>query len=85
MEEFQEKDSGWTLHSFIKLEVNINKLNPMKGSAYTKLPKQIEGKEACINVQNRDDNACFKWAILSAIHPVNKKQYMPNRVQLSPV
>ena len=80
MEEFQEKDSRRTLHSIIKLEVNINKLNPMKGSTYIELPKQVQGKEACINVQNRDDNECFKWALLSAIHPVNKKQYMPNRV-----
>ena len=68
MEEFQEKDSGWTLHSIVKLEVNINKLNQkkkttMKGSTYIKLPKQIEEKKVCINVQNRDDNECFKWDI----------------------
>ena len=55
MEEFQEKDSGWTLHSIVKLEVNVNKLNPMKSGTYIKLPKQIEEKIACINVQNRDD------------------------------
>ena len=80
MEEFQKKDSGLTLHSIVKLEMNIKKLNPTKGSTYIKLPKQIEGKEAYINVRNRDDNECFKWAILSAIHPVNKWQCMPIRV-----
>ena len=68
MEEFQEKDSGWTLHSILKLEVNINKLNPIKGITYIKLAKRIDEKKACINVQNSDDNECFKWAILSAIH-----------------
>ena len=80
MEEFQEKDSGWTLHWIVKLEVNINKLNPMKGNIYIKLPNQIEEKKACINVQNSDDNECFKWAILSDIHPVHRNQYNPNRV-----
>ena len=42
----------------------------MRGSAYVDLPPFIKKKEACINVRNNDE--CFKWAILSALHPVSK-------------
>ncbi|XP_043482540.1 uncharacterized protein LOC122511404 [Leptopilina heterotoma] len=71
MEEFQEKDSNWRLHSIERLEVNINKYNPMRASSYINLPTSINRKHACINVQNAD-NQCFKWAILSALYPTDK-------------
>ena len=70
MEEFQKRDSGWTLQEILNLSVNINRYNPMRGSSYISLPLQIQAKHACVNVQNFDD-ACFKWAILSAMHPVD--------------
>lgn len=71
LEEFQEKDSGWALNKIINLEVNINKLEMGNGgSSYISLPKNIAMKHACINVKNNDD-ACFAWAIVSAIHPAN--------------
>lgn len=47
MDEFQEKDSEWTLHSIVKVEGNINKLNPMKGSPYIDLPPRMKKTEAC--------------------------------------
>ena len=68
IEEFEQQGSGWSLHSIINLTVNINKLNPMRGISYVDLPAKFRNKTACINVQN-DDNMCFKWAILSALHP----------------
>ena len=40
----------------------------MRGSSYIDLPPFIKNKKACINVGNKD-NECFKWAILSALHP----------------
>ncbi|XP_065354937.1 uncharacterized protein LOC135949334 [Calliphora vicina] len=66
MEEFQTRDSGWTLVQLIKVELNLNKYQPLKGSSFIPLPKQILVKRACINVQNKDDY-CFKWALISAI------------------
>ena len=35
------------------------------------LPSQIQKKHACVTVQNFDDDLCFKWAILSTLHPVH--------------
>lgn len=37
--------------------------------SYILTPKSIVGGHAIINVENRDDNECFKWAITSAIYP----------------
>src|SRR3978361_2141820 len=71
MQEFQEMGSGWSLKEIINLQVNINKHQPMHGSSYIPLPKPIAAKQACINVKN-DDNACFAWAVVSALHPVEK-------------
>lgn len=76
IEEFQTKQSGWSLSSIINLTMNINKYTPQLGSSYIELPLQIKKKEACINVKN-EDNACFAWAIMSALYPVEKH---PQRV-----
>ncbi|KAK9679246.1 Recombination endonuclease VII [Popillia japonica] len=66
MSEFQERDSGWTLCKILHIEVNINKYNPMRASSFIDLPQQIKKKKAIINVQNNDE-ACFAWAITSAL------------------
>ncbi|OXU31211.1 hypothetical protein TSAR_007785 [Trichomalopsis sarcophagae] len=70
IEEFQERDFGWTLHSIENIHININKFNPMRtGSSYIPLPGFIEKRKACISVKNYD-NKCFIWAILFALCPV---------------
>ena len=71
LEDFQGKNSGWSLTSIINLAVHINKYTPLIRSSYIELPKQIEDKKACINVKN-NDNACFAWAVMSALYPVKK-------------
>jgi len=49
LEEFQERDSGWTLLHLIRLEMNINQYSPLRGSSYIKLPSCLETKKAIIN------------------------------------
>ncbi|XP_051168850.1 uncharacterized protein LOC127286461 [Leptopilina boulardi] len=51
MEEFQEKESNWQLHSILRLDVNFNKYNPMRVGCFIKLPLATERKKACINVR----------------------------------
>ncbi|XP_065217650.1 uncharacterized protein LOC135843631 [Planococcus citri] len=67
-EEFQSKGSGWSLEKILFLEVNINKYKPIGGSSYIPLPKWLANKKAIINIQN-NDQACFAWAIISALYP----------------
>ena len=71
LEEFQERDSGWALVRTIHLAVNINKFTMLKGYSYIDLPKSLKNKKALVNVKN-DDEACFAWAITSALYPVEK-------------
>ena len=77
IEDFQEKDSGWTLKSIINLTISIKKLQHIQGgSSYCKLPDSVIKKKACLNVIN-SDNQCFKWRLLAALH--SKDENRSNR------
>lgn len=65
---FEKKDSGWSLKQISSIDMNINKFNPFRGSSYIDLPQDIKSKKAIINVKN-NDNQCFQWALLSAMYP----------------
>lgn len=71
IEMFQQNGSGWSLDSIKQLEIGCNKCNDFTGSSYITLPEEVQSRKAVINIQNNDDH-CFKWALLSALHPVNK-------------
>ncbi|CAH0555084.1 unnamed protein product [Brassicogethes aeneus] len=68
LSEFSEKDSGWALKKVLSLEININKYEVGNGSSFIRLPEEIAKKHACVNVKNYDDDACFTWAVTSALH-----------------
>ncbi|CAH1109243.1 unnamed protein product [Psylliodes chrysocephalus] len=68
LSEFSEKNSGWAISKIVLLEVAINKYEVGNGTSFIKLPNQILKKQACINVQNRDQS-CFFWSIVSALYP----------------
>ncbi|XP_067211627.1 uncharacterized protein [Linepithema humile] len=80
LEEFQERDSGWALSRILNLTVNVNKFNPLHAGCHIELPWQIMLKRAVVNVQSTD-NACFAWAVVAALHPVEK---YPERVSQYP-
>jgi hypothetical protein len=67
MSEFQVRGSGWTLTKIVRLEVNVNQYNPLRGNSFIDLPKKIKNKKAVINIQNADEY-CFAWAVNSALH-----------------
>ena len=79
VEEFNERDSGWSMIAISNLAIHINKYNPMKGSSYIELPEWVKKKNAVVNVKTRD-NDCFAWAVWSAICKINSKKH-PDRVQ----
>ena len=64
------KGSGWIIDSLIYH--NNSKYNPLAGSRYIKLPKKLNHlKKGLINIQNIDDNECFKWCLVRYLHPTN--------------
>ena len=50
------------------LDVSFHQLNLTPGSSHLPLPDWISNKKAVINPKNEEDEECFKWAIITALH-----------------
>ena len=51
----------WKHYSVIDHTTGTSKYNPLAGSSYIKLPKKLDHpRKALIDIQNIDDNECFK-------------------------
>ena len=67
------KGSGWVTDSAIDHAISISKYNPLAGSSYIKLPKELDHpRKGLINIQNVDDNESFKWSIFKYSNPANR-------------
>lgn len=80
IEEFEERDSGWTFLCNSHLEINMNKYQPLGGSKFIPLPKIIKNKKACLNIKNKDEY-CFLWCVVAALYPTTQH---PDRVSSYP-
>jgi len=70
--------SGWTIESVDNHYLNIVKYEPMKGSSYIQLPKELRNsKKRLINMKN-EDNECFKWCHIRHLNPQDK---YPQRIK----
>ena len=67
---FAQAGSGWTLHENHALILEMDTYEPLQGSSYIELPKDIHDTKAVVNIKN-DDQQCFKWFILAALHPAS--------------
>ena len=66
-----KKGSGWIIDSVIDHNISIAKYNPLTGSCYIKLLKELNHpRKGLINIQNINDNECFKWCLVRYLHPV---------------
>ena len=50
------------------------KRNALTSHARTIYPSKLQSKKAIINIQNEEDNECFKWCILRHLHPDKNPQ-----------
>ena len=51
------KGSDWIIDWVIDHTINISKYNPLSGSSYMELPKELDHpRKGSINMQNIDDN-----------------------------
>ena len=70
--------SGWTFHSVIDY-------NPLAGSSYIKLPKELEHpRKGLINIQNIQDNKCFKWCLVRYLILANRNPGRINNTTFPP-
>ena len=55
------KGSGWIIDSVIDHTISVSKYNFLAESSNIKLPKELNHPiKSLINIQNIDDNECFK-------------------------
>ena len=74
MEQFEIRRSQRRLKRILRIELRMNKYNPLRGASYITLPKVLANKKAIINVQY-NDNKCFLWSILSGLQQADKNSY----------
>ena len=79
VQQFQNEGSGWVFENIESFDINIAPFEPLSGSSYISLPKNLEDKKAIINVRNESDHECFKWAITSAIYQREKDPQRLNK------
>ena len=60
--------SGFTLDSIMHLDISFHELQLTRGSSYITLPKWLASKKAVLNPRNEEDEECFKWAVIAALH-----------------
>ena len=60
--------SGWVLEENNALALEMAEYTAIGGSSYLELPRDIFHTKAVINIKN-EDQECFKWSILAALHP----------------
>ena len=66
------KGSSWIIDSVIDHTISISKYNPLAGSTYIKLPKELDhSRKGLISIQNTDDNECFKWCLVRYLNPAD--------------
>ena len=76
---YEYNGSGWVFLYFTSLKLTLWHLDPLRASAFVSLPRWIQDKRAVVNVVGTG-NDCFKWAVLAGLHPVDKYNNNPNRM-----
>jgi hypothetical protein len=68
IDEYEMQGSGWILDELLRLQLTLLSYEPLRASTYVPLPLALQAKKAIVNVKN-DDQLCFLWSIIAAIHP----------------
>ena len=68
---YQNYGSGWEFYRVEQIFIEITQFQPPTGAGHIPLPKDLASKKGVVNPAN-NDSKCFQWAILMALHPVEK-------------
>ena len=80
-ETFQGQNTPWEFKEVLFYDIATVPYDPVDGSSYIQLPKELADKHAIINVKNENDNECFKWAITSAVYKDKDPQRLNNQMK----
>ena len=68
-ENFNKHGSGWMFVKIVKLEIHLVDWQPLGGSSWFPLPKELQDKKAIINLKNYDEK-CFQWSVMRGVNPI---------------
>ena len=75
------KDWHWITKPVIEHNNNISKYNALAGSSCIKLQKELDHpKKGMINIQNTDDNECFKLCLVRYLNPADPARIIKNKI-----
>ena len=78
IQQWISEGSGWTIQSVDGHFINVVKYEPLKGSSYIPLPKELRNSgKGIINMKN-NDNECFRWCHIRRLLPQKKD---PQRIK----
>ena len=78
IQQWISEGSGWTIKSVDGHYINIVKYEPLKGSSYIPLPRELRNPaKGIINMKNNDDE-CFRWCHIRHLLPQKKD---PQRIK----
>ena len=78
IQQWISEGSAWLIQSVDGHFINVVKYQPLKGSSYIPLPKELENSaKGIINIKNNDDE-CFRWCHIRYLNPQKKD---PQRVK----
>ena len=74
IESYQERGSNWRVIMVERHEVDVVHFNPLVGSSFIELPAPLKSdKNGLINIENMDDNECFRWCHVRHLKPKKQK------------
>ena len=62
------KGSDFVFESVDWLDYKIHRVRLKRDGSYIKYPKWFENKKATINPKNENNDECFRWSIICALH-----------------
>ena len=78
IQQWISEGSGWTIQSVDGHFINVVKYEPLRGSSYIPLPKELRNPaKGIINMKN-NDNECFRWCHIRRLLPQKKD---PQRIK----
>ena len=76
------KCSDWITNLVIDHITRISKYNPLTGSTYIILPKELDHpRKGFINIQNSDENKCFNWCFARYLNPADNHPRITQELQ----
>ena len=78
IQQWISEGSAWLIKSVDSHFINVVKYQPLRGSSYIQLPKELQNSaKGIINIKN-DDDECFRWCHIRYLNPQSKN---PQRVK----